>query len=169
MVVLCVVNLYVIVSVILAYYILVWQAEWDHTKNTIAGRLPNNNSKAVLAQLKKQDNIGVTSKFNNFSKPALAVPPHEAVNGDGKRKKMSYQGQPYPVILSHVKLPAFTLGSLHSQPHQGTGKSSEMGSMMGETGLQKNSVCGPHVRTTALPNSWTEEKLKKKACLITFY
>ena len=50
------------------------------------------------------------------------------------------------------------LGSLHSQQHQDTNKGSEAGSKMGETGLQKISVCGHHARTTALANTRAAEK-----------
>ena len=45
------------------------------------------------------------------------------------------------------------MGPIHSQQHQSTGKSSEMGCKMGETGLQKISLCGHHTRTTAVANS----------------
>ena len=45
------------------------------------------------------------------------------------------------------------MGPIHSQQHQSTGKSSEIGCKMGETGLQKISLYGHHTRTTAVADS----------------
>ena len=57
-----------------------------------------------------------------------------------------------------------SMGSFHSQQHQGTGKGSEAGSKISETRLQTISMCRHYAKTTALARA--AEKASVPQCLL---